>query len=441
MVLKKIKSDKAHATFSASGSERWMNCPGSIALSKDAPTPPESIYAIEGTEAHTCLEILLKNGTTLERLRRTAEMLRRKHPKTMVDHAFSAARWVLEKHRASVGAELLCETRVDSSSFTTVEQFGTVDAAIVEEFGTLTVIDFKYGAGIVVDPAGKDGLGNSQLVYYALGISAAYHHNFTDVELVVIQPRATDEDGETIRTFKMSMDDLLAWVPRFQIAVLSCIAATDRYAINGVSSLVDGDWLKEGSWCRFCPAAGTCPELESKALSEAQIVFGQRGEIQSVPEPLMLPARDLGPMLAACEKLELWIEKVRAHAFHVLQRGEKVTGYKLVEKRAQRKWVDEKRIEDEAWARFGEAAFTDVKLLSPAQIERLDLPYEDKEDLQKWVRRRTVKESSGRTIAKESDRRLSVDPIASVFTVIDVDCQEPQTRKRRDGKEKRLNRK
>ena len=49
-------SGKKHSELSASGSERWIACPGSVMLSRLAPQSPESPAATEGTLAHTYLE-------------------------------------------------------------------------------------------------------------------------------------------------------------------------------------------------------------------------------------------------------------------------------------------------------------------------------------------------------------------------------------------------
>ena len=59
---------KAHAKLSASSSERWLNCPGSIALIDKAPPPRESKYALEGTTAHECMEKMLLNEMTVQGL-------------------------------------------------------------------------------------------------------------------------------------------------------------------------------------------------------------------------------------------------------------------------------------------------------------------------------------------------------------------------------------
>lgn len=50
-----------HSSLGASGSRRWMNCAGSINLSKDAPPDRGSVYADAGTAAHSIMERCLLN--------------------------------------------------------------------------------------------------------------------------------------------------------------------------------------------------------------------------------------------------------------------------------------------------------------------------------------------------------------------------------------------
>lgn len=244
--MKIDESGKAHAKFSASGSERWLNCPGSIALSEKAPPQKESSYAKEGTDAHTCLEIIMKNSKPYT----AAEMLKKKHPDDMVRHAlktFDQIKGIVPK-----GAELLCETKV-SLEFVEPGMFGTVDSAIVELFGTLWVIDFKYGAGKLVSPEK-----NTQMIYYGLGIAFKYNFNFAKIRLAIVQPRIAHKDG-FFRSWDMEVEDLMKWTTKFKEGVDAC---KDPFAP-----------LKPGRWCFFCPAQSICPAIENDKFSEAQKDF------------------------------------------------------------------------------------------------------------------------------------------------------------------------
>ena len=409
----------AHATFGASTSERWLNCPGSIALSEKAPPQEETVYAAEGTEGHGCLEYLLDYRG---KFRAAIKHAYKRWPKDMVAHGIDAAAWILQTAgydpstgEDPAGVEILSESRVDASSFTCEGQFGTLDAAIVEHFGKLTIIDYKYGAGVAVDAVYEDGTPNTQLIYYALGMAARYDFNFTEVELVVIQPRAWHQSGETIRTHRLTIDELEAWIPVFKKGVKR--------------AQKPGAEIKAGKWCRWCPAAVICPKLKDEALKDAQIAFSATQGVKSVREPKMIRPEELGVMLDAADRLETWISQLRDHALYLLRAGSSIPGFKLVEKRAQRKWADENITFAEAMRDFGQRAMKPAELLSPAQLEKAlkaDTDFKTakgKAMVDIWISQRTVKESSGTTMAREDDRRVEVTDklnAREAFKIIDV---------------------
>lgn len=394
-MARKTSEIKAHAKYSASGSERWVSCPGSIKLSEKAPPQRESKYAKEGTEAHACLEFMLRlyitGLSTSESVHQTAKT--KKWDSEMMQHACKALLWIEANYPlARKNKQLLAEQRVDASPFTCEGQFGTLDCAIVDEFGTLTVIDYKYGAGVAVEP--KE---NMQLIYYALGLAYKFDLNFSDVELVIIQPRAYRDDGQTIRTWKCSMDELLSYVVLFKVGVDNCESPNAP--------------LNSGDWCRWCPAATICPEIKNKAFKSAQIAFADDTGIESIPEPHSIQIENLGTILDACERLEVWMGKVREHAVHVLERGERVSGFKLVAKRSVRKWVNADSVRLEAKKRFGTSAFEEPKLLTPAQLEkRLG-----REKVKAFINRQSTSISTGVTLAREDDKRPAVQGTSLMF--------------------------
>lgn len=53
---------RKHARCSASAAYRWINCPGSVALSDQCPDPGSSSYADEGTVAHNLAELKLRHA-------------------------------------------------------------------------------------------------------------------------------------------------------------------------------------------------------------------------------------------------------------------------------------------------------------------------------------------------------------------------------------------
>jgi hypothetical protein len=238
--------NKLHAKFSASGSERWLECPGSVSLSEQAPPQKESVYALEGTTAHECLEVLMKHDGSGA----IVKFLLKRYPETMVRHAQAFHEQVVEL--MPVGSKLLYETKVDLS-FVEPRMFGTVDAAIIELFGTLWSIDYKYGAGRMVNPEN-----NTQLIYYALGLAHEYHFNFDNVKLAIAQPRIVHKDG-FFRVWEMDVPQLMEWTEKFREGVKRC---KDPFAP-----------LKPGRWCFFCPAQEICPAIRETRIEQAKSDF------------------------------------------------------------------------------------------------------------------------------------------------------------------------
>jgi len=274
--------------------------------------------------------------------------------------------------------------------------FGTADAVIVNEFGRLQVIDFKYGAGIVVDPEE-----NSQLIYYALGVAHKFHYNFADVEIVIIQPRAEvlDENGEpqTTRSWVTTIDNLKEWRNKFSLGVALCKSENPP--------------MSAGDHCRFCPAAAMCPEISDRALKQAQVDFApQAGDVavKSLPQMFEL---NLPAVLKAIPLIENWIKEVNEYAFGKLNSGTEIEGFKLVEKRGTRKWTNEAKVSGDAFAKFGKDAFTEPELKSPAQLEKI-------KGAKEFVASNCATVSSGLTMVPDSDARQAINPIAIDFAPV-----------------------
>ncbi len=236
-----------HAKYSPSASKRWLACPGSVELSLKYPEPPEGPAAKEGTMAHECLEVFLKNG--IGKMLATERFLREKYPLQMVvDAAWAAGQiWKLTPK----GAILLAETKAELFHIDK-EMHGTSDAVIMVDFGTLHVIDFKYGKMPV------DVEDNPQLMAYAIGIAHSFDYNFEDVILTVIQPRANHGHGP-VRSWKTTIENLQQWADRFK---------------EGVKLSKRKDALfAAGEHCFFCPAKPGCLVYTPEAVGSIRAKF------------------------------------------------------------------------------------------------------------------------------------------------------------------------
>lgn len=210
---------KAHAKFSASGAKRWIECPGSVQLSENLPSI-ETSWAREGTLAHEVLEaVLLKKQLPIDA------------SPEMVEYAQFAARFIAD---LNPGAPILVEEKV-SLEHIHPDTFGTLDVAIVEHFGTLSIVDYKYGVAPI------SPVENLQLIYYALGVAYQYGYNFVDVNLWIIQPRVTFDPA----MWPLPIAKLVSYEEIFKIAIARSYMYPEEY--------------KEGQWCHFCKAKNLCP--------------------------------------------------------------------------------------------------------------------------------------------------------------------------------------
>lgn len=385
MKIKKPKKEKSHALFSASSAERWMNCGASIPLSLKVPKPPETDYARKGTEAHECLELLLKNGPHKQMA--TEAFLRKTHPTDMVMRAASAAQHVWKV--APKGAVIESESK---SGLPHIHESagGTTDIKIAEEFGTLHIMDFKDG-NFPVEVAR-----NPQLMMYALGEALKYDFNFERVELTVLQFRSIHEDGP-VRTWETDIDDLREFEREVKSAVKVALSPKPPFVPNK-------------KYCHFCPAASICPELSTKALEDARVDYAPA---KGLITPRTLPmGKDLGQLLNALKKLDTWSKAVRSHAYQQAQLGAKIPGWKMVDKRAMRKWANVEETAEEARKLFGDQAFTIPQLISPAQVEKLRTKKMNAAKARNFVSEHSVKISSGKTLVSEDDDRDGIDQLA-----------------------------
>lgn len=391
--MNKEHSKRKHATFAPSASDRWLECPGSVELSRKAPPQVAGPYAEEGTNAHECLEFIVKRfgnprvaslAAAVKREIKDGDIIRteRRWNDEMISHALNAASVIMDL-RPSKLAKLLVEQR----SVMSKDVYGSLDYAWVDEWGELIVIDYKYGAGVPVLPVDDEtGEENSQLMCYAVGIAKKYNYEFDSVTLAIIQPRVWKDDENPLSKHTTTVKRL----HDFEKKANEAVAAAKK----------PGAKLAHGDHCRWCPAAALCPQTSKVQMELAGVGFTFESEEISLPEVELIAPKNMGAVLKACDLLEVWIEKVRAQAFQSASKGEKIDGWKLVNKHSTRKWLPE--AEAQAGFRLGPHAFK-TELLSPAQLEK-----KFGKQAKEFTEQFTTNESSGYTLVKLSDKRPEV---------------------------------
>jgi hypothetical protein len=159
-------------------------------------------------------------------------------------------------------------------------------------------------------------------------------------------------------------------------------------------------YLKVGDWCKFCPKAPTCEALRAKANAIAKKGF------EEVVEPQTMSGAELSKTLSEVGVLEQWAARVRAYAHDQATSGVKIPGWKLVAKRATRKWRDEKEAAGQLMMihEIPRSSIYVEEMVSPAVAEKF-MPGRNKEIRAKALESMVTKQSSGAVLVAEDDKR------------------------------------
>lgn len=376
-------TEKLHSKLGASSSDRWMECPGSVALCETVPKSKDTAYSKEGTDAHSLMEFVLKNPPANARYyigKEKAHGLDFKVTQEMADHVqkfVDNVRWTF--HQLPPGATMHVEKSFQLKHLHP-DLWGTADVVIIQPFGTIYVIDFKYGAGVRVDVEE-----NSQLLYY--GIGGSYGEDFQKLVLVIAQPRIEGgewQEWETTPEYLLEFSKILKQ------------KALETQKPNAP--------LKDGEWCRWCSAKSVCPQLQKKAVAIAQNDFK---EDTKLPALTSLSDEQIVRIVEAKGAITSWIKAVEDAAYLRLMNGEKIPGLKLVRGKGKREWLDE----DEVKEAFGAKIMSKPELMSPSKAEKVL----GKTELKEFI----LNVKGGYQVAHEDDKRPESLPPKDDFSLIE----------------------
>ena len=369
---------KAHAILSASSSHRWLNCPPSARLCETY-EDKGSDYAAEGTDAHSLCGYKLRTALGMEATDPTEYLTW--YSEEMLDCANGYAAYILELVEAAketcADPVVLIEQRVDFSRW--VEQgFGTSDAITISD-GTLRVIDYKHGLGVLVEADN-----NPQMMCYALGALELFDaiYDIDTVAMTVYQPRR-----QNVSTFEMSKDDLYRWAEEV-------LKPTAELAFAG-----NGNFLC-GEWCGFCKAKHEC-----RARAEANLLLAQ----YDFKLPPLLEDSEIEVILSRADQLVSWVNDIKEYALQQAISGKDWTGFKLVEGRSNRRYTDEAAV-TQAVTNAGFDPY-ERKLLSITAMQKLLGKSRFEELLSAYIEKPQGKP----TLVPESDKRPVMNNAKSDF--------------------------
>ena len=299
-----------HALLSASASKQWLNCPPSAKLCSEI-EDRASPYAQQGTDAHELCEykvqVALGNKATdptenLEYFDAEMENCTDEYRNYVVEQLEEAKKFCNDPI-------VLVEQRLDFSKWVP-QGFGTGDCLIVAD-DVLHIIDFKYGLGVIVNAEH-----NPQMMCYGLGALDIYDgiYDIKTVKMTIFQPRR-----DNVSTFTMSKDELLSWAD-------TVLAPTAKLAFEGKGE------FKAGDHCTFCKIKATCRKRAEYNLQLAQYDFEM---------PANLDETEIAAILPKVDDLVSWVNDIKEYALQQALSGTKYDGYKVVEGKSNRKYVDE----------------------------------------------------------------------------------------------------
>ena len=356
-----------HAFLSPSSSERWYHCPPSAWLCEQFPDQG-SVFAAEGTEAHSLCEYLLLSWLGRPDLTDPRAGMQY-YCEEMEECCQGYLQYVTELANGFSSAgdfpKVYVEKRVDLRRFIP-ESMGTSDC-IIAAGDQLVIVDFKYG----MHPVPASSL---QLRLYALGACELFsaQHDFASVRMVVYQPRIGNVDE-----CSMAVDDLYAWAEQD-------LKPRAEDAFRG-----QGDFAC-GEWCRNCRARRQCRHLADEELELLRYEFRS---------PPLLSDEEIAEVLGKLDGLVAWANGVRDYALSAALSGKRFTGWKVVEGRSVRKFTD-----DTCVAARLEAAGVDPyekRMLGVSGVEKLL----GKKDFTNLLADLVVKQAGKPVLVPESDRR------------------------------------
>lgn len=397
-----IVKAKTHAKFSASQSSQWLNCPGVQGMKTLVPEQKSGDAANEGTAAHELLEMCLTEGVdAYEKLDDTIRIENDQGEQLdyIVDDDMAEAVQecidIVNSYRNKYPhAELTVEQRVDISSLCGKDMYGTVDICISVPFDRLIIIDYKHGRGVPVPIEG-----NTQLRYYALGAAIRDDFEFEKIEMVIVQPRCpkiASFQSETI-----TVEELKLWAQRFKSGREKAEKATNEIVKAGKP--IDKH-LKAGSWCTFCPAQHICPAKDRQMIEVAQMEFSEDDELMDLPDPKSLALKQWLIVLEHGDAVKKYIDAVHSFVHNLMETGEEIPGYKLVNKKSNAKFIDDDEtvIGKLVAAGFNTQEITRTKLETLTKLRKICG--------KGTIETLTYKPDTGTTLAPESDKRPAVIP-------------------------------
>jgi len=365
-----------HARLSPSSSSRWLTCTSSVEMSERYKGGGNDSAKL-GTAIHEIGEMVLRGHTipsVVEGLEVTDEMQ---------ECATEYATYV--KELVNDDSIVLIEEQFNLSSISK-GQFGTSDATILN--GThLHVIDLKTGFNIV------NAESNTQMMLYAIGAvdDLEVIYDIKTITLHIVQTRAGHVD-----TWDLNYEDLMKF---------------KAYAQTQAKAIVEGGTKFNPSTkaCQWCLHKVNCEALKNHVDEVVTGSFDNLEELEGNADKVSID--HMKKILDNSDLILGFVKAVKEVALERMEAGEDITGYKLVESKTNRKWVDEDLVKSHLMGLKDDVDYYNHKLLPMTQLLKLR---KDDEKLQELL----IKPQGRATLVASSDKRQAISQVSDDFDEI-----------------------
>lgn len=350
-------NDRGHAQYAPSAAHRWMVCHASVKACAGLPNW-SSRYAAEGTVAHHVLEQCLLGGHDARHF--VGDIvdveIEGKQSSLIVDLPMcDAVQVALDWLRPMIEEADEChlEQQVSLKLYGAESCYGTSDfTAIITVAARVLVVDYKHGAGVLVEV-----VDNPQLKIYGLGTLLALPPGtrINHVQTTIIQPRAAHPLGP-IRSHTYTTAELMDF------------GADVLYAIERCES-PDAQFVP-GEHCKWCGIENSCA---ARAKANAGILT----VIDEMADGMQLSVEEQERLLQEFDRVDIegFVASLRAALHKYAEEGGALTHYKLVPKRASRVYTKSDAVVAEMLLPFVKKGtgldLWNMELKSPSQIEKV----------------------------------------------------------------------
>lgn len=307
-----------------SSADRWTTCTASpkfIFDNWDKLPPHDTIYNQEGTSAHEVAAALLQD--------REPDPVNCPVPidAEMNMHAWNYMEYVLELLKP--GGKLIVEKKYPL--FYMTERNAIVDVAVRNPY-SLHIVDFKYGAGIIVDP-----FENLQEIIYARCVCypEVPPPDTFPVFLHIYQPRGRDAEGGPAKVWETTWGEIRNWGHKInEIAMHTILHPFGDRSVKFAPS---------DKACQWCPAKGFCDARRQSLTEGIEALAVIEPGPKHLPPIASVSIQQLQAVLEHGAEIKKWVDDAQEYALQFMRGGSKIPGFKMVMSRGgNRYWSNPK---------------------------------------------------------------------------------------------------